>query len=357
MTDYALIDEPDTVIAVLDRQDRIGVDTEFMREKTFFAELCLVQISAADQIFCIDPLSGKDLQTFWASTSGTTWVLHSARQDIEVVYQTAQSMPRAIFDTQIAAGLLGFPPQLGYANLVNELFAVELPKTHTRADWSRRPLAAELLQYAAEDVLYLLPAFETLAERLEKAGRLAWAEEDSAQLLDPALYDLDPQLAIDRLKGSGKLHGRSRAAAAHLAAWRETEALRANRPRQWIAKDAVLIGLARALPDTLDALQSIDGLSPGLIRRSGKRILDAVAASRSDDNDHRPAAAPDEAQKAALRQMQAAVAACANDLGIAAETVAAKKDLLSLLGNGDRESRLLKGWRHELIGEQLLQMA
>ncbi len=356
MSAYTLVDRPDTLSADLNHHDRIGVDTEFMREKTFFAELCLIQIATNDDIYCVDPLASDDMRSFWECVTDRTWVVHSARQDIEVVYQTAQLMPKCIFDTQIAAGLLGYAPQLGYANLANELFGVEIAKSHTRADWSKRPLTDALLQYAAEDVEYLLPAYSALAESLDRQSRLAWAEEDSARLLSPVLYDIDPRLAIDRLKGARNLRGRRRSAAASLAAWRESQALRSNRPRQWVTRDSVLIDLAFKLPASIEALQDIEGLSPGLIRRAGKTIIAAIAESDADDDDYMPPTAPDEAQKALLKQMQNHVADRAADLGLAAETLASKKDLSAVIMSGARDSRLLNGWRHEVVGEQILQM-
>jgi len=356
MTDFLLVDDLTAIVHDLEKSNRIGLDTEFMREKTFFAELCLVQISTTNAIYCIDPLSGTDMPTFWKSALATPWVAHSARQDIEVIYQATERMPTELFDTQIAAALLGYAPQLGYANLVNELFDVELPKSHTRADWSRRPLANDVLQYAAEDVEYLLPARQILAERLDKLGRLHWAEEDSRLLLDPALYDMDPQSAVGRLKGARNMRGRRRAAAARLAAWREAEALRANRPRQWIAKDTNLLAMATALPGSQKDLEAIDGLPTGLIRRSGKDLLEAVRASTGDDHGHRPPAAPNEAQKQLLKDLQKEVAACAESLGLSAEIIAPKKELASVIAGGKRTSRVFEGWRRELIGDRLLQM-
>lgn len=356
MSDYLLVEQPDTIRNDLAGHERIGVDTEFMRESTFFAELCLVQIATDEQIFCVDPLVDEPMRTFWETATSRTWVIHSARQDIEVIYQSSERMPAAIFDTQVAAGLIGYAPQLGYANLVTELFDVELPKTHTRADWSKRPLGDALLQYAAEDVQFLLPAFEILAERLDKKNRLAWAHEDSAALLDPGLYDIDPEQAIDRLKGARNLRGRRRAAAARLAAWRESEALRSNRPRQWIARDTLLIDLATELPTSIDALHNVEGLPAGLVRRRGSELLEAIAASGNDNNNYRPPTAPNEAQKSVLKKMQTQVAECAGDLGLAAETVASKRDLSAIITGGDQESRLLTGWRQELIGDRLLEL-
>jgi len=354
MPAYTLVDQPDTIATKLDDLDRAGVDTEFVRERTFFAELALVQISTGEEIYCVDPLNGHGMESFWNKLMQTAWVVHSARQDIEVVYQTAGKMPGRIFDTQVAAGLLGYAPQMGYATLVNELFDVEIPKAHTRADWSKRPLPDAYLQYAAEDVEYLLPAFDILAERLDKQGRLTWAEEDSAQLLNPALYDVDPGLAIDRMKGARNLRGKRRSAAARLAAWRESEALRANRPRQWIAKDSSLLEIASNLPANIDELRRLDSLPDGLIRRSGKNIIAAVAESLSDENDYAPPQPPDESQKALLKTMQKHVAECAGDLKLAAETVASKRDLSAVILDRNQESKLLTGWRRSVIGEQLL---
>lgn len=354
MPDYQLVEQPDAIATDLGRHEYVGVDTEFMREKTFFAELCLVQVATGGAIFCVDPLGGDPMAAFWDALMQDTWVLHSGRQDIEVIFHTAGRMPDRLFDTQIAAGLLGYAPQMGYATLVRELFDAEIDKTHTRANWSRRPLPAEYLHYAAEDVEFLLPARELLAEQLDKKGRLSWAEEDSAMLLDPALYDVDPQLAIGRLKGARNMRGRRRAAAANLAAWREEEALRANRPRQWIAKDTALLEIATTLPDNMAALGEIDELPAGLIRRSGKKILDAVARASKADANYRPPGAPNEAQKSALKKMQQYVAACAEDLGIAAETLASKRDLSAVIISGDRDSKLLTGWRRDVLGDELL---
>ena len=355
MPDFQLVDHPDSIAADLGSHDHIGVDTEFMREKTFFAELCLIQIATGDDIYCVDPLTEHGKSEFWKALMRDTWVVHSARQDIEVVFQSSEIMPQKLFDTQVAAGLLGFAPQMGYASLVKELFDVEIDKTHTRANWLRRPLPQKFLQYAAEDVEWLLPAREALCEQLDRKGRLAWAEEDSAQLLDPALYDVDPALAISRLKGARNLRGRRRAAAARLAAWRESEALRANRPRQWIAKDSALLEIASRLPESISALNRIDDLPAGLIRRSGKTLLAEVAASAQDDRNYRPPPVATEAQKAQLKSMQQRVAGFAKELGVAAETIASKRDLSAVIINRERDSKLLSGWRRDVLGDTLLE--
>ncbi len=163
-------------------------------------------------------------------------------------------------------------------------------------------------------------------------------------------------MAIDRLKGARNLRGRRRAAAARLAAWREAEALRANRPRQWIAKDSAILEIASRLPDSMSALNKIDDLPAGLIRRSGKYLLAEVAASADDNGNYRPPRAPTERQKAQLKSMQQHVAGRADELGVAAETIASKRDLSAVIINGQRNSRLLTGWRSEILGEEFREM-
>jgi ribonuclease D len=355
MTDYTYVDKPDTITGDLQSHRLLGVDTEFMREKTYFAQLCLLQLATRDRVYCVDPLTDNDMQDFWREVCSGTWVVHSARQDIEVIFQTAHRMPAALFDTQIAASLLGLQPQMGYASLVEELFSVEIPKSHTRADWTRRPLPAAVLSYAVEDVEYLLPAYDILAERLDKAGRLAWAEQDSTLLLDESLYATDDVQAVDRLKGARNLRGRRRSVAADLAVWREAEALRRNRPRQWILRDRVLLEIASDLPDSIQALRRVADLPAKLVHRVGEELLEIVARSGSD-NDYQPPSAPDDVQKRALKSMQSVVSDCAQDLGISAEVVASRKELSAIIISGRKDSRVFQGWRRELVGEQLLKM-
>jgi len=349
------LDSNDAVSALLARDRRIGLDTEFMREKTFYPQLCLMQIATDDGIYCADPMSNADLELFWQRLMDCPWVVHSARQDIEVLYHSSSRMPDTLFDTQIAAALLGYAPQLGYAGLVKELFGVELAKSHTRTDWTRRPLPAAALDYAAEDVEYLLPAYEILTERLSKLDRLRWAEEDSAFLLQPSLYKGDFGQAVERLKGARNLRGRARTAAVRLASWREHEAVRADRPRQWIMKDAVLLEIAAAGPRDQESLAEISGLAPRTLRRAGKDLLKILNDARVNSSDYEPPQKPNEKQKIILKSMQAAIVACAEELKIAAEIIAPKKELSASL-NGDRDSRVFTGWRREVIGEKLLEM-
>ena len=356
MPQYHLIEDPDSLVPELKNQGLVGVDTEFMRERTYYAQLCLTQISGPDEIWCVDPLTGNQQAEFWKELLSHDWVVHSARQDIEVIYQMAGAMPASIFDTQIAAGLLGYPAQMGYAGLLKELFDVEIHKSHTRADWSKRPLRDEYLEYAAEDVEYLLPACEMLTERLEEKGRLEWAREDARWLLDPALYEISGDQAIERVKGARNFRGRKRAAASRLAAWREAEAITRDRPRQWIMRDNVLLDIAHNLPRSESEMADLQGIPPKLVQRVGKQLLDAIDASAEDEKSYQPPRPPDEGQKVLLKEMQARVATCAEQLDIAAETVASKRELSAVIISGNRNSRVFSGWRAELIGHDLLKL-
>lgn len=352
---YVDLDSNDAINTVLSANWRIGLDTEFMREKTFYPQLCLLQIATNDCIYCADPMGVADLDLFWQRLMHSQWVVHSARQDIEVLYHSSNRMPEALFDTQIAAALVGLAPQLGYASLVKELFGVELAKSHTRANWTRRPLPAAALDYAAEDVEYLLPAYEVLTERLIKHDRLRWAEQDSEFLLQPSLYKGDFRHAVERLRGAKNLRGRARAAAARLASWREREAVRSDRPRQWILKDAVLLEIAAADPKNHKSLAAIPGLAAGTLRRAARTLLGILEDARDDDIEYEPPQKPDEKQKVILKKMQAVVSACAEELKVSVEIVAPRKELSESL-NGNRESRVFTGWRREIIGETLLDM-
>lgn len=353
MTDFIFVDDHSTIRDQFAQSDRIGVDTEFLREKTFLAQLCLVQVSTRDQIYCIDPLSDGDYAAMWEALLKPEWVVHSGRQDIEVIYQSAARMPAALFDTQVAAGLLGYAPQMGYGNLVEELFDVQLPKTHTRADWSQRPLPHALLEYAADDVEYLLRMYDVLAERLDNLGRLDWARQDSALLLDPKLYEINPEDAVDRLKGARNLRGARRAIACRLAAWREARALDRNRPRQWILRDAALIDMAYRQPNSLSALRSIESVPDKVASHSGEELLRIIKDAAEESSSYRPPQPPDERQKALLKELQSLVAKCAKQLGLPAEIVAARKELSAVIATGRRDTRVFQGWRRELIGDAL----
>ena len=215
-----------------------------MRERTYFAKLCLVQIATPSSIFCIDTISNNNLKEFWNSISNSSCIFHSARQDLEVIFQNSDLLPDKIFDTQIAAGLVGFEPQISYANLVEKLCGKVLKKSQTRANWEKRPLSKEMINYAREDVEFLLEMHTILLEKLKKMDRISWAEEDSKSLNNCNLYKFDPNEAINRIKSAKYLSGQTKKAIHLLLKWREKKAIEKNLPRQWILRDKTLVDIA-----------------------------------------------------------------------------------------------------------------
>ncbi len=253
MPDAIWVDRHDELPALaqtLESQSVIGVVTEFLRERTFFPKLCLLQLAAGGRIWCIDTLRGGSLDQLVPALTApqTRKVIHAARQDLEAFYLTTKRVISPVFDTQIAAGCIGLKPQVGYAELVKTLLDVTIPKGQTRTDWSKRPLTPEQLEYAADDVLYLGDIAEILTGRLREFGREHWASEDCAALQDPRLYEPEPDQAWGRLRGIGQLGPKPRARAKSLAIWREKLARERDLPRAWIIPDTAIFAVAQANP-------------------------------------------------------------------------------------------------------------
>lgn len=349
-------DAVNEIAARLTAQPAIGLDTEFLRECTYHAQLCLLQISWSDGAACVDPLAVPDLTALRAAFTApaVVKVLHASRQDLEVLVPLV-GMVRPLFDTQLAAALAGEPAQIGYAELVRRLLGLELAKAHTRADWSRRPLPAEQIEYALDDVRHLLALKSALEERLERLGRLAWLQEELVALEDPAALSVDPQQAWRRVKGLGGLDpGRQRLLAA-LAAWRERRALERNRPRGWILEDALVRDIVLRVPRTLGALGALEGMPPGLIERSGEQLLQCVRAA--DISEPAPPVRrprPDPQRSALLTKLAALQRARAAELGLSPEVLATRRDLEQLAA-GRQDTPVLTGWRRAVIGERLLE--
>ena len=257
---------------------RLAVDTEFMRESTYRAQLCLVQIASDTDCYLVDPLAGLDLAPLFATLADRARpkILHAARQDLEVLLQTGGFVPAPVFDTQVAAALLGLPPQAGYAELVARQLGHSIDKGQTRTDWSRRPLSAAQLAYAADDVHHLLQLHTELAMALEARGRSAWHAEECAALENPALYRTEPGDAWRRFKGLGRLRPPEQSVARALAAWREERAIASDKPRGWILTDEAVLALATLAPTTMAELEQVRALPPGVVRKRGDELLALV---------------------------------------------------------------------------------
>jgi ribonuclease D len=342
---------------VLERSAAIGLDTEFMRERTFFPGLCLLQLAAGAQIWCVDTLRCGSLDPLVpALTSpGHPKIIHSARQDLEAFYLNVKRVISPIFDTQIAAGCIGLKPQIGYADLVKTLLDVSLPKGQTRTDWSRRPLTSAQLEYAADDVAYLNEIADRLRERLRAFGREQWVIEDCRALEDPSLYEPDPADAWKRLRSLQKLPPAVRARAKVLAVWREKTARRKNLPRGWVLDDEALFRTAESLPATPAALAATLSSRRPMSEALAADLLEALRDSAGGAMDTAPAAdmRPTPEQKALADRLARVVDAHAAALAISSEILATRGELKAL-AMGSRDVAALKGWRRAEIGEKLL---
>jgi ribonuclease D len=338
----------------------VSLDTEFMREKTYRAELCLVQIAVGADAVCIDPLAlahaGADLSalTPLLTSPRTVKVMHAARQDLEVMLP-AVGLLQPVFDTQVAAALAGHPSQVGYAELARRLLGVELPKAHTRADWSRRPLSPEQQEYALDDVRHLEALRTSLLETLAAKGRIAWLEEELAALANADTLRVDPEDAWRKIKGLPSLDPERQRLAQSLAAWRERRAVERNRPRGWILDDAVLREILLRLPKSIDALTGLPEMQESVVRKCGEELLTLVAdAGISDPPPPLPRRErPDPAQVAMVKKLADVAGEVAKSLEINTEVLATRRELEKLAA-GRRDISLLRGWRAEVVGEKLL---
>jgi ribonuclease D len=347
-------DELEALARTLESSPWIGVDTEFLRERTFFPKLCLLQLKAAEQIWCIDTLRVGNLEPLMPAltAAATPKLIHAARQDLEAVYLTSKAVLSPVFDTQIAAASIGLKPQVGYAELVKTLLDVTVPKGQTRTDWSKRPLTREQLEYAADDVLYLGAIAAQLTERLQTLGREHWVREDCAALENRDLYEPDPSQAWMRLKGIGQLAPEPRARAKVIAVWREKLARARDLPRTWILPDAAIFSIAHGNPASLADLNALQPMNEKFAQTLSEALQAAAGTAITDlepSQDSRPSAA----QKALLERLVATVDARAAELAVSAEVLAPRGELKSL-ALGKRDCHALKGWRLQEIGTRLL---
>jgi ribonuclease D len=354
-----MIDNADALTAFVTRAANapaLALDTEFMREKTYRAELCLLQIADGDNAVCIDPLAIADLSSLapLLGAPGVVKIMHAARQDLEVLLP-AVGMVLPVFDTQIAAALAGHPSQVGYAELARRLLGVELAKAHTRADWSRRPLSAEEQEYALDDVRHLAALRASLLDTLAAQGRVAWLEEELAALANPDALRVAPEEAWRKVKGLPSLDPARQQLVQSLAAWRERRADERNRPRGWILDDISLREIALRLPRTPEALTALPEMQESVVRKCGEELLTLVReAGISDPPPPLPRRErPDPEQLALVKRLAEIAAEVAKSLSINSEVLATRRELEKLAA-GRRDISLLRGWRKEIVGEKLL---
>lgn len=368
---FELISKVDALHRAVERwlaEPVLALDTEFVRERTFYPRLGLIQVADSQGTVLIDPIAIRDLTPFEQVLGApqTLKVFHSAGQDLEVLYRLFRSFPEPLFDTQEAAALASIGPNLGYGRLVSELLGVELAKGETRTDWTARPLSSAQLDYAAEDVTYLLSLYERLHSELRRLGRVEWALADSAALSDPRRFEEEPEQAFRRIKGAGKLDPRRLAIVHRLAAWREREARRRDVPRNMVLREELLLLIATKRPATVEDLKKLPGCSVALAAREGETWLGLLREVAELPNAELPAAADRWRRSPALDaledRLRQTVRDRAAELGLAPEVLASRKHLSAILQSAvsDPEVRLphsLLGWRKESIGDELVRVA
>src|SRR5436190_2004139 len=341
----------------------VAVDTEFMRETTYWPKLCLIQAAAGSAEACIDPLSEEiDLEPFLEVMRDPTIlkVFHAARQDVEI-FNNLQAMPKPLFDTQVAGMAAGFGEQIAYDALVRQMLKIELDKSSRFTDWARRPLSDNQLTYALADVTHLAALYPMLHDRLEREGRLAWVTDEMTDLTDPANYDVEPENAWKRLRPR-RHTAKYLAVYRAVAAWRERTAQTRDQPRGRILKDEAIDELATQAPTDADALDRLRSVPKGFSgSRFGPDLLAAVREALKDPEAYAPViersrqpASP--AAGAVVELLKVLLKARAEEKGVASKLIATVSDLEQIANDDEAEVGALKGWRREAFGEDALKL-
>jgi len=317
----------------------LAIDTEFRRIDSYFPELCLIQIAAGNYLECIDVLAIKNLEPLFEKLYDrkTIWVIHSARQDIEALYFLSQRIPHTIFDTQIAASLLNYPLQVSYQALTEALQNIFLEKKHTRFDWKTRPLPEDVLQYALDDVKYLLPHYETLKAKLIKSKKLQWLSEEVSFLLEQSLYEPNFKQIIKKTSGISKIDSKSQKQAIDLVIWREDTARKENKPRKWIMSDERLINYATGKNKL--SLSSQELFEKFRNTNQTEKKLQAPLATQ------KPLSADEKLNK---KQAQEYIRKISIEYDIAPELICSSKNLIKFI-RGDKEVSINSGWRSKIF--------
>jgi ribonuclease D len=339
----------------------LGIDSEFVRERTFYPRLGLLQVADGTHNSLVDPVALADLEPLRAvlADPAIVKVAHSPSEDMEVLFHRFGEFPTPLFDTQAAAALTGLESVMSYQRLVRELLGIELAKGETRTDWLRRPLSPAQVEYAAQDVELLLPLYHQLRPRLEEAGRLPWLLEESCRLREPARFLPPPEEAYLRLGGLGSLDRRQLAALRALAAWRERQARERDLPRNFVLKEAAMVTLARRQPQALAELAGVPDLPPKQVERQGETLLRILREARQLGPDEmpppRPRGARDERGRELVDRLVEAVRLRAEAIGVPPTLLASRRDLKQLLASPAEAlpPPALAGWRWEQIGGDL----
>lgn len=364
MTPITANGELERFCADLAKQPFIAVDTEFMRETTYWPRLCLIQAAGPDSAAVIDPMAEDlDLKPFLKLMADPKIqkVFHAGRQDVEIFYNLGV-IPKPLFDTQIAAMAAGFGEQIAYDAIVRQMLRIDIDKSSRFTDWSRRPLSQAQLDYAAADVIHLAALYPMLRERLEREGRMAWVEEEMAGLVDPSNYDMSPENAWRRLKP--RRHApRYMAVFKAVAAWRERTAQSRDQPRGRIIKDDAIDEIATQAPTDTEALSRLRSAPKGFSgSRFAPELLAAVKEALASPEAHAPQVErpktqpPPQGASAVVELLKVLLKARAEDAGVASKLIATVSDLEKIAADDEADCAALHGWRRDTFGEDALKI-
>ena len=337
----------------------LGIDTEFVRERTYRAELGLVQISDGETAWLLDPIAVKSYDPLlrMMKNPGILKLLHSGSEDMEVLQNAIGAIPEPLIDTQIACAMLGQPLQLGYHHALKWLFDVDIDKDQTRSNWCKRPLNERQLHYAAMDVVLLPEMLLTLRPKLEEAGRWSWLEEDVTRMRSNALEAVDPEYAYMRFSAIGRMDNETLQTLKYLARWREKVADERNRARGFVVSDSAMLQLARTKPSSAEQLSDIDDIHPVALSLYEGTLLQLISDAAGDQTPVEKFEQLDNRQKLQLKDMRSIVQSRSEELGFDPALLASRRELEKLIralkaGNSIPERFL--GWRKEIITDQLM---
>lgn len=341
----------------------ITIDLEFLREKTYYAKLCLIQVGAADDAAVIDPLAeGLDLSPFveLLKNPGITKVFHSGRQDIEILYMLTGFIPEPLFDTQIAAMVCGYGDSVSYETLVKKICDVELDKSSRLSNWSIRPLDKSQLCYALSDVTHLVNVYQALREQLKQNGRIHWLDEEAEILKNPETYTVNPQDAWQKIKHRSH-NPKMLTVLKELAAWRESRAQRKDTPRQNVIKDDLLLNIAALCPTSIEELEQIRNMRKEVATgKLGNEIIEVLNAARqipASQYVKLPKERPLPQGAAGLHELlKLLLKLTSQESGVVAKLIASDDDLKRFATFKDRNNPILKGWRKELFGNRAIEL-
>ncbi len=340
----------------------MAIDTEFLREKTYYARLCLIQVAIEGEVAIIDPFAIKDITLLndALTSPDAVKIFHASSQDIEILYHETGVVPRPVFDTQVAAALLGKSQQASYSSLVSSYCSVNLPKKDSFTDWSQRPLKDSQIRYAADDVVYLPQIYYDMVEILNEKNRLHWLDEAFEEISSPEKYEIKPEERYRKLRRVNQLNAQQMAAAREFAAWRELKAQKINVPRKWIVSDEQIVEACRREARTIDELFMVRGMRESLRAEDARQAVACIKKGLSCPKEQLPQVHEKPKNEhnvdIVVDLMNAVVHLRARENHIAPQTLAPQAELMKLARGHDDECELLKGWRYKVIGKELKEL-